>query len=146
MAVDYRIPVFPKDHRDFAWKWVIMEKPLEFLLFLLPYLVTMKDPSRDIKADAQVIVPLVGAQTDKYSRFADVVFEIPVENEDFNIIFEANLNNNNSRILPFRYINAVNYASKYLHQLDKAIQKSLEKLDRLDGKTVILVDVSGSMS
>jgi hypothetical protein len=47
----------------------------------------MKEPSRNNKADAQIIVTLVGAQTDKYSKFADVVFEISVEKEDFDIIF-----------------------------------------------------------
>jgi hypothetical protein len=49
------------------------------------------------------------------------------------------------RVLPFRFIAAARYAPQWEAELEKAMFKSLESQPRLPGKTVLLVDVSGSM-
>lgn len=49
------------------------------------------------------------------------------------------------RVLPFRFIAAARYASQWEAELEKAMLKSLEGQTKLPGKTVLLVDVSGSM-
>lgn len=49
------------------------------------------------------------------------------------------------RILPFRFIAAANHAHKLEDVLEPAMLKCMEGMDRLPGKTKILVDVSGSM-
>lgn len=50
-----------------------------------------------------------------------------------------------SRVLPFRFVSAAQHAPRYEGALEKAMFKSLENFPRLDGKTVLVVDVSGSM-
>lgn len=50
------------------------------------------------------------------------------------------------RVLPFRFITAARYAPDLEPQLETAMFKSLESHDKLTGKTVLLVDNSGSMS
>jgi hypothetical protein len=47
--------------------------------------------------------------------------------------------------LPFRFIAAARYAPQWEPELEQAMFKSLEGQPRLPGKTVLLVDVSGSM-
>src|SRR5712675_106920 len=49
------------------------------------------------------------------------------------------------RVLPFRFIAAARYAPQWEPELEKAMLKSLGGQSRLPGKTVLLVDVSGSM-
>src|SRR5215469_25958 len=49
------------------------------------------------------------------------------------------------RVLPFRFIAAARYAPQWEAELEKAMLRSLEGQARLPGKTVLLVDVSGSM-
>lgn len=49
------------------------------------------------------------------------------------------------RVLPFRFISAARYAPQWEAELEKAMFKSLEGQAKLPGKTVLLVDVSGSM-
>lgn len=49
------------------------------------------------------------------------------------------------RVLPFRFISAAKYAPLLEPELEQAMFKSIEKHDKLEGKTVLLVDVSGSM-
>lgn len=49
------------------------------------------------------------------------------------------------RVLPFRFIAAARYAPQWEAELEKAMLKSLEGQPKLPGKTVLLVDVSGSM-
>ena len=49
------------------------------------------------------------------------------------------------RVLPFRFIAAAKHAPQYEPYLDSAMIKSIEGLPKLSGKTVVLVDVSGSM-
>ena len=49
------------------------------------------------------------------------------------------------RVLPFRFIAAARYAPQWERELEQAMFKSLELQPKLPGKTVLLVDVSGSM-
>jgi 60 kDa SS-A/Ro ribonucleoprotein len=49
------------------------------------------------------------------------------------------------RVLPFRFISAARYAPQWEEALELAMLKSLTEQPKLPGKTVLLVDVSGSM-
>lgn len=49
------------------------------------------------------------------------------------------------RILPFRFIAAARYAPEWEEMLERAMLKCLASHEKLQGKTVLLVDVSGSM-
>ncbi len=49
------------------------------------------------------------------------------------------------RVLPFRFIAAARYAPQWESELEKVMLRSLEGNAKLRGKTVLLVDVSGSM-
>ncbi len=49
------------------------------------------------------------------------------------------------RVLPFRFIAAARYAPQWETELEQAMLRSLEGQPKLPGKTVLLVDVSGSM-
>ncbi len=49
------------------------------------------------------------------------------------------------RVLPFRFIAAEKHARHFREALQGAMFRCLEKHDKLEGKTVLLVDVSGSM-
>jgi len=50
-----------------------------------------------------------------------------------------------SKALPFRFIAAARAAPRFEAQLDAAMQVAVQELPKLLGKTVVLVDVSGSM-
>lgn len=50
------------------------------------------------------------------------------------------------RVLPFRYVAAARAAPSFTHVLDVALNKSLDGLEPLQGSTVVLVDVSSSMT
>lgn len=52
---------------------------------------------------------------------------------------------NAERVLPFRFIAAAKFAPKFEAYLEGAMFKCIEDHDKLAGKTVLLVDVSGSM-
>lgn len=49
------------------------------------------------------------------------------------------------RILPYRFITAARYAPDFERQLKTAMLKSIKGYARLDGRTRLLIDVSGSM-
>lgn len=49
------------------------------------------------------------------------------------------------RVLPFRFISAARYAPKLEPELEEAMFKCLASQEKIKGKTVLLVDVSGSM-
>lgn len=51
----------------------------------------------------------------------------------------------NSKALPFRFVAAARYAPALEDTLDQAMQLSVAELPKLPGKTIVLVDVSGSM-
>lgn len=50
------------------------------------------------------------------------------------------------RVLPFRFITAAKAVPHWEHMLEQPFMRSFADVDKLDGKTIILVDVSGSMS
>lgn len=50
-----------------------------------------------------------------------------------------------SRVLPFRFITAARHAPQYEPELESLMFKSISGRSKLDGRTVVLVDVSGSM-
>ena len=49
------------------------------------------------------------------------------------------------KVLPFRFISAAQYAPEFTEELEEAMLKSLELEQKLRGKTILLIDVSGSM-
>ena len=61
------------------------------------------------------------------------------------LIGEGLLNMNPSRVLPFRFISASKHAMHFEPQLEKAMLKMLETKPKLPGKTIIVIDISGSM-
>ncbi|HRR48561.1 MAG TPA: TROVE domain-containing protein [Bacteroidales bacterium] len=64
---------------------------------------------------------------------------------DRNIILRGLDRMNTKKVLPFRFIAAAKYAPFFKKKLEELMFKSIENLEMLDGKTIILVDVSGSM-
>ncbi len=64
---------------------------------------------------------------------------------DKNIILRGLDRMNTKRVLPFRFIAAAKYAPLFKEKLEELMFKSIKNLGMLDGKTIILVDVSGSM-
>lgn len=61
------------------------------------------------------------------------------------VIREAIASMDTRRILPFRFIAAARYAPSLETDLEKALFRSLEGKPKLEGNTLVLVDVSGSM-
>jgi hypothetical protein len=64
---------------------------------------------------------------------------------DEDLVIGALRNMKTERILPFRFIAAARYAPRWESELEKAMFTCLEGSDRMPGRTVLLVDVSGSM-
>lgn len=60
-------------------------------------------------------------------------------------IREAILNMKVERVLPYRFIAAAKYAPKLEDVLETGMFKSVEGIEKIPGKTVLLIDVSGSM-
>ena len=67
-------------------------------------------------------------------------------NVNENLIINGINRMNTSRILPFRFIAAARYAPHLEQYLENAMFKCLKGKERLQGHTVLLVDVSGSMT
>lgn len=61
------------------------------------------------------------------------------------LIREALLHSDVSRVLPFRFVAAAKAAPKFEAELDQLLLKSASELPKLPGKTILIVDVSGSM-
>jgi 60 kDa SS-A/Ro ribonucleoprotein len=51
-----------------------------------------------------------------------------------------------ARVLPFRFLAAARYAPQWEGALEQAMLKSVASAEKLPGKTIVLVDVSGSMT
>lgn len=64
---------------------------------------------------------------------------------DERLIFTALDMMKTERILPFRFIAAAKHAPQWESHIEMAMLKCLEGREKLPGKTVLLVDVSGSM-
>lgn len=65
---------------------------------------------------------------------------------DENLISEAILNVGKSCVLPYRFIAAAKHAPRLERYLDEAMVISLKSKKKIRGKTIVLVDVSASMS
>jgi len=61
------------------------------------------------------------------------------------LIREAIIKMKVERVLPFRFITAAKYARSLEDVLETAMLKCLDGMEKLPGKTVLLIDVSGSM-
>lgn len=61
------------------------------------------------------------------------------------LIKQSILSGDHSRILPFRFIAAARHAPMFERELDMKMVSALSEMDNLQGNTVLLVDVSGSM-
>lgn len=66
-------------------------------------------------------------------------------NVDESIIFSGLESMKVDRVLPFRFIAAARYAPQWEDKIEPIMLKCLEGHEKLFGKTVLLVDVSGSM-
>jgi len=64
---------------------------------------------------------------------------------DRQLIINALRNINVERILPYRFVTATKFAKTYEEYLEGAMYRCLDGRERIKGKTVLLVDVSGSM-
>jgi TROVE domain-containing protein len=53
---------------------------------------------------------------------------------------------NTGRVLPFRFLSAARHAPQWEESLERAMLSSLTEQEKLSGRTVLLVDVSGSMT
>src|SRR5437763_557924 len=53
---------------------------------------------------------------------------------------------NTARVLPFRFLAAARYAPKWEEALEQAMLKCVAETEKLPVKTIVLVDVSGSMT
>src|SRR4029077_1406871 len=51
-----------------------------------------------------------------------------------------------ARVLPFRFLAAARYAPQWEEALEQAMLKCVGSREKLRGKTIVLVDVSGSMT
>lgn len=65
---------------------------------------------------------------------------------DEGAIRTALLNIKTERVLPFRFLSAAKHAPQWEPELEKAMLSCLSSQEKLPGKTVLVVDASGSMS
>lgn len=61
------------------------------------------------------------------------------------LIRESILNMKTNKILPFRFLSACRYSPSNADVLEKAMMRSLEEHEKLSGRTIVLLDHSGSM-
>jgi hypothetical protein len=64
---------------------------------------------------------------------------------DEKLVRDALVNMKTDRILPFRFVSAARYAPQWESTIEKAMMKCVAGQEKLPGKTILLVDVSGSM-
>ena len=65
---------------------------------------------------------------------------------DQGLVLDALHSMSTSRVLPFRFIAAARHAPKLEEALEHAMLRALAGQEKLPGKTVLLVDISGSMT
>src|SRR2546425_4154887 len=65
---------------------------------------------------------------------------------DESLVLNALREMSTARVLPFRFLAAARYAPQWEEALEQAMLKSVAVSEKLSGKTIVLVDVSGSMS
>lgn len=64
---------------------------------------------------------------------------------DPTLIKKAIIDIDTSKVFPYRFISAARYATRYEPQLEMSMFKCIENVPKLNGRTVLLIDVSGSM-
>jgi len=64
---------------------------------------------------------------------------------DRTLVKKAILSMKTDRILPFRFISAAKHAPKYEAELEQAMISCISNQEKLPGKTILIVDTSGSM-
>ncbi|MBS1849404.1 MAG: TROVE domain-containing protein [Acidobacteria bacterium] len=65
---------------------------------------------------------------------------------DESLVLAALREMSTGRVLPFRFLAAARYAPQWEETLEQAMLKSVAGQEKLPGKTIVLVDVSGSMT
>ena len=70
---------------------------------------------------------------------------ITIANVDDDLVVESIKKNNFNKVLPFRFLSALKYGTRYTKELEKAMLNAIDSSTKLKGKTVVIVDVSGSM-
>ena len=65
---------------------------------------------------------------------------------DENLVLEGIASMNTGRVLPFRFLAAARHAPHWEESLEQAMLSSLTAQEKLPGRTVLLVDISGSMT
>jgi TROVE domain/von Willebrand factor type A domain len=65
---------------------------------------------------------------------------------DESLVLKAVREMSTARVLPFRFLAAARYAPQWEEALEQAMLKSVASAAKLPGKTIVLVDVSGSMT
>lgn len=64
---------------------------------------------------------------------------------DESILKNALLTMKADRVLPFRFITAAKYAPRLESSIEKAMLKCIDSYSKMKGKTILVVDISGSM-
>jgi 60 kDa SS-A/Ro ribonucleoprotein len=67
-------------------------------------------------------------------------------NVDEELVFAALGNMSTSRVLPFRFLAAARHVPQWEEPLERAMLSALDGREKFPGRTVLLVDVSGSMT
>jgi len=65
---------------------------------------------------------------------------------DESLVLSALDSMSTARVLPFRFLAAARYAPQWEEALERAMLKCVAETEKLPGKTIVLVDVSGSMT
>ncbi len=65
---------------------------------------------------------------------------------DESLVLSALGSMSTARVLPFRFLAAARYAPQWEEALEQAMLKCVVETEKLPGKTIVLVDVSGSMT
>jgi len=65
---------------------------------------------------------------------------------DEELVLQALRSMNAARVLPFRFLAAARYAPQWEEALEFAMLKCVAEQEKLPGKTIVLVDISGSMT
>jgi hypothetical protein len=65
---------------------------------------------------------------------------------DESVVLSALGSMSTARVLPFRFLAAARYAPQWEEALEQAMLKCVAGIGKLPGKTIVLVDVSGSMT
>src|SRR5229473_3415423 len=65
---------------------------------------------------------------------------------DESLVLNALREMSTARVLPFRFLAAARYAPQWEEALEQAMLKSVAVSEKLSGRTIVLVDVSGSMT